>query len=104
MKKAALIIAALTVAACEPLPDNYAGSVVDFNGKLVKIEGVIGSDGKPSKAMLQTAQDLCGSKVRYVGSTLKPGSQTHYTPLGVTYSSGADYITKSYYAFACMKG
>jgi len=104
MKRFIALISLAVVAACEPLPDDYAGSVSDFNGRLVKIEGVMGSDGQPSKAMQETAKMLCKGPVRFVGATVKPGSASTvtYGPLGSYYTSGDDLVPMYHYAFACV--
>ena len=101
MKKFATLTL-LIVSACA-LPDDYTGNVVDITDHVVRIEGTYG-DGKPSIAMQERADRLCGGESEFVGVSTKPGSTTttSFGPFGPTYTTGPDIVTMHHYTFACI--
>lgn len=60
------------------VPDDYAGDIVEYNGNMVVIEGMMnqpdGMDVKPTPGMIASASETCGGSARFVswGDTGKP--------------------------------
>lgn len=106
MKHRIIIPALIGLAACGPLPSDYAGKVVGFNGHMVEIEGVWDGTAsfQPTEAMLDAARALCAPRsARFISAGGKDhGSRVISSPYGTSYVSGSDAWPMTIFRFACV--
>lgn len=102
MKKAAFTATAIALLAGCTLPPEYAGNVVDYNGKTVKIEAVYSPDGQPTQAMQASADKTCGKRSRFLSMSQPHGGVKQViTPTGFAYVTDGSPVQMFYYLFAC---
>lgn len=95
----------LALAACGPLPADYPGDVVAFNGHFLTIEAPWDGTAafEPTVAMQGNAEQTCGGPAIFVSAGSKDsGARTIYTPYGPSYVSGVDAWPMTLFRFRCI--